>query len=87
MAKEGELRVWHIPQVPMKAFKVTVKTIEEAKTILNVLADYDDFEFKNKVKPDYSNVQGLEVYKNNEWCDWHNEEDEEILDVMRNQEK
>ena len=58
--KKGDLRVWHIPQVPMNSFKVEVENVKEAIKILNVLADYDIFQFKNKVKPDYSNASGLE---------------------------
>ena len=34
-ANEGDLRVWHIPQVPMKAFHVRVKNIREAKLVLD----------------------------------------------------
>ena len=52
---KGDLRVWWIPQIPMKAFHVPVKSISEAKLILNTLADYDLFQWRNKVKPDYSN--------------------------------
>ncbi len=25
---------------------------------------------KNKIKPDYSNAQGLEVFENGEWSEW-----------------
>lgn len=79
--KEGDLRVWHIPQVPMKGFKVKVKNVEEAKLVLNTLADYDTFQFENKIKPDYSNSQGLEVFENGEWIEWHDEEDRTIEEV------
>lgn len=37
-AAEGALRAWHIPQVPMKSFHVTVKSIREARLILDTLA-------------------------------------------------
>lgn len=57
--KEGSLMVWHIPQMPMKAFKVYVDTIEEGQQVMDLLATYDDFEFRNRVKPDYSNISGL----------------------------
>ncbi len=66
------LRVWHIPQVPMQInFKVPVKNVEEAKKIINVLADYDLFQYENKIKPDYSNASGLEEYENGEWAEWY----------------
>ena len=55
----SRLRVWHIPQVPMKAFHVEVETTEEAVKVLNILADYDLFQYENRVKPDYCNMQGL----------------------------
>lgn len=42
-----KLRVWHIPQIPMKAFYVPVDSIDEAKKIISILWDYDDFQFKN----------------------------------------
>lgn len=70
---KGDLRIWHIPQVPMEGFKVAVKSIEEAKKILDVLADYDIFQFEHKVKPDYSNAAGLEVFDGKEWVDWEDE--------------
>lgn len=76
--KEGQLRVWHIPQVPMLAFHVYVSSIKEAKLILETLAIYDLFQLEYKIKPDYSNAQGLEVYENGEWCDWEDEEGNDI---------
>lgn len=88
--KDGALRVWHIPQVPMKAFYVLVKDLDEAKTVLNVLADYDKFQFENRVKPDYSNASGLEIYieKENAWEEWEDEsEGLDILAVIRREEK
>jgi hypothetical protein len=52
-------RVWWIPQVPMKAFEVDVDTLAEAKLLIDVLADYDLFQYENKVKPDYCNTGGI----------------------------
>ena len=60
--KEGDLRVWHIPQVPMEPFYVAVASIEEGERICEVLADYDLFQYRNKIKPDYANAQGISVY-------------------------
>ena len=56
-----KLQVWHIPQVPMKAFKVDVANVTEALKIMETLALYDDFEYSNNVKGDYCNMQGLAI--------------------------
>ena len=72
----SKLRVWHIPQVPMKAFYVEVETPEEAIKVLDILADYDLFQFENRVKPDYCNAQGLEEWdeQEGEWYEWYSED-------------
>lgn len=58
--KPGDLRVWHIPQIPMKAFHVPVESVAEGVKLLDVLADYDLFQYENRIKPDYSNANGIE---------------------------
>jgi hypothetical protein len=78
--KKGTLRVWWIPQVPMKPFYVFVDSPSEAKKILNVLAEYDIFQYENSVKPDYSNAGGLEEYDGREWSDWYDEEGNDLDD-------
>ena len=75
-----KLRVWWIPQVPMESFKVDVRTIREAKKILNVLADYDKFQLEHNIKPDYSNTGGLE-YFDEETKEWSEFEDEDGNDI------
>lgn len=72
---EGQLRVWHIPQVPGKPFQIYVFSIKEAKSVLNILAIYDLFQLENNIKPDYSNAQGLEVFDGKEWSDWYSDID------------
>lgn len=67
------LRVWWIPNVPMKAFTVEVKTVLEAAKILEVLAAYDMFQFENNIKPDYCNVGCLSILEDREWVDWCDE--------------
>ncbi len=81
--KNGDLRVWWIPQVPMEAFYVYVQSLVEAKKILTVLADYDMFQYKNNVKSDYCNVGGLQIYEKEEgeWLDWESEDGESIDDL------
>lgn len=58
----NKLRVWHIPQVPGKAFHVHVNTVDEAVLVMNALANYDLFQYNNNIKGDYCNVSGLEMY-------------------------
>lgn len=70
------LRVAHVPQVPMKAFRVEVKSLEEARLLFDVLVNYDLFQFENNVKPDYANATFLEEFneERNEWVSWIDEE-------------
>ena len=74
MPKEGDLRIWWIPQVPMKAFYWPVQSVDEAVNLCNLLAEYDKFQFENRVKPDYCNVGGLMIFEDGEWVDWCNDE-------------
>ncbi len=75
---KGSLRVWHIPQIPGKPFHVRVKNLREAKLLLKSLALYDLFQFENRIKPDYANAQGLEVYEDGDWEEWMSKEGENI---------
>ena len=74
----GSLRVWWIPQVPMQPFRVEVATVREAKLLLDTLAKYDIFQFENRIKPDYCNAGGLEVFEDGEWCEWYDEDGNSI---------
>lgn len=70
--RTGELRVWHIPQVPGKPFHVSVKTVEEGVRVINLLADYDAFQLAENIKPDYCNASGIEQFGDygvDEWSD------------------
>jgi len=80
---ESALRVWWIPQVGMDTqFHISVTSIEEAKLILRTLADYDLFQFENRVKPDYCNTGGLEVFEDGEWCEWSDPETGDDIDEL-----
>lgn len=69
--KAGDLRVWWIPQVPGEAFHADVATPDEGKKLLDVLARYDQFQFAQRIKGDYSNVGGLAVFgADGEWTEW-----------------
>ena len=79
MAKR--LQVWWVPQVPMKAFEVEVTCVSEGVKVLDVLADYDAFQYDNNIKPDYANAGGLNQWSDNidgagtaGWEDWYDEE-------------
>jgi hypothetical protein len=79
--KEQRMRVWWIPQVPMKSFYVEVNSLEQAILIDNTLAQYDLFQFNNKIKPDYCNAGGVELYvgdreefDGDEWTEYFNDE-------------
>jgi hypothetical protein len=80
---EGALRVWWVPQIPMKPFHVPVATPADAGKLLDILADYDAFQFENRIKPDYCNAGGLEVFENGEWCEWESEDGEDIREWFR----
>lgn len=78
--KEGDLRIWWIPQVPMTPFYVIVNSPSEAKKMLGVLADYDIFQLDYCIKPDFSNAGGLEIFINGNWEDWYDKETGEDID-------
>jgi hypothetical protein len=72
----GALRVWWIPQIPGKPFHVAVESPAQAVLLLNALAEYDLFQFTNRIKPDYCNAGGLECFSqdgDDEWCEWYDE--------------
>ena len=73
---KNKLRISHYPQVPCKAFVVEVETLEEAKKVMDILANYDSFQYENKIKPDYCNMSILEQWddEEKEWFDWVDEE-------------
>jgi len=80
--KDKKLRVWWKPQIPMNnSFHIEVATPQEAKKMLYILADYDLFQLKENIKPDFSNAGGLEVFEDGEWSEWHSEDGEDIDEV------
>lgn len=77
-----KFRVWWIPQLGVKAFCVPVDTISEGVKLLQVLADYDKFQLDNRVKGDYCNTGGIQMFDESDdtdtpqgsWVDWCDEE-------------
>ena len=81
--KEGDLQIWWIPQVPMHPFTTPVGGPAEAKKLLGVLAAYDQFQFDNRIKPDYCNAGGLSVFEDGEWVDWYDPETGDDIDSWK----
>ena len=81
---ENKLRVWWIPQVGAisEAFYVPVQSVEEGKKVLDMLAAYDAFQLQNRIKPDYSNAGGLQIYNPEiaDYEDWYLETDDDYFD-------
>ena len=73
----NKMRVWWMPQVPMKSFTVDIDTLEEGVLLLNTLANYDIFQLENNIKPDFSNMGGIELLDNEsgEWEEWEIDSD------------
>ncbi len=75
--KNGDLRVWWVPQIPMNSFFVDVESVEMGVKLLQVLSDYDIFQLENNIKPDYSNAGGLDIWVGDAgggWESWYDEE-------------
>lgn len=67
--KDKPYRLWHIPQLPMEPFIVESDDLDYLVKLRGVLADYDLFQYENKVKPDYANDSGIEVW-DTKWQEW-----------------
>ena len=72
----NKLRVWWIPQVPGEPFYVPVESSERGRWLMGVLADYDRFQYENRIKPDYCNAGGLAEF-DEEAQDWWDVDDDE----------
>lgn len=75
---EGTLKVWYIPQIPMKAFERIVPDLPTAKIVLEVLSKFSYFEFENRVKLDYADAGGIARMEAGEWWDVDEEELESV---------
>lgn len=56
-------------------FHVSVPDAATGKLVLKALAEYDLFQFNNKIKPDYCNAQGLECLDVEEDGEYDSSED------------
>lgn len=75
------MRVWWIAQVGCSpTMYVPVENEVEAKKILDTLSVYDMFQYKNKIKGDYANAGGIEIFEDGEWCDWYIDDENGFYD-------
>lgn len=75
---EGALRVWWLPQLPGTPFEWPVADLAQAALLLDALAAYDDFQFAARVKGDYANMGGLNIFRNGDWEDWEDDEGDDF---------
>lgn len=70
------LRIWHNSNFGHEPFVKSVKDIQEAITILDIIADYDLY-LDDKID---CNAQGLEVWNptDMEWEEWMDDEGKNI---------
>jgi hypothetical protein len=50
--KDGDLRVWHIPQIPGEPFFVHVNSIREGALVEAALIRYDSFLYRQHIRGD-----------------------------------
>jgi len=84
---EGDLRIWWIPQIPLKEgdkpFYVNVESPKEGRQALTILGRYDVYQLEHNIEPDHSNAGGLELEdEDGDWHEWENEYMETIEDVL-----
>jgi hypothetical protein len=75
---QGALRIWWIPQIPGKPFHWPVADFAQAALMLDALAGYDDFQFAQRIKGDYANMGGLQIFDGEQWEDWEDEEGDDF---------
>jgi len=79
----GEFRVWWVPQVPMQPFLVSVSSLAEAVRLLDALAEYDLFQVRHNIKPDYVNAGGVQfrhpAEDDNIWFDIDPDDEDDVL--------
>jgi hypothetical protein len=63
-------------------FEITDSIKEEDKKVMDILACYDLFQLENRIKPDYCNVSGLQIFNEDdqEWEDWFIETKDDYFD-------
>lgn len=77
---EAKIKIWHIPQVPGKAFEVVVPDLATAVLLCNTLAQYDLFQYENNIKPDYANANGISILFSGE-TEWESIDPDDEYDL------
>lgn len=79
-SKAERFRAVYVPQVPMHALTVEVTSLEQAVVALESITALSIFEFKNRVKPDYSDFGTIERWDDEEQ-DWEDVDEEDYADL------
>lgn len=80
----AKYKAYYIPQVPMKAFEFETDDLLLAGIVLDQISEFSAFEYKNNVKPDYSDAAGISRWEEDgegghDWFELDDYEQEEIL--------
>lgn len=82
----NKLRVWWMPQIGAtgETFHIPVQSVEEGKKVMDILSAYDAFQLQNRIKPDYANAGGLQVYnpETADWEDWYLATEEDFFEAV-----
>ena len=79
-----KMRAWWNPQVGSVSdtFIVPVNSLEEAKKVMDILAAYDVCQYNNRIRADFANTGGVEMWneEDQEWEDWFYDEENSYYD-------
>ncbi len=67
---DGDLKFWHIPQIPGEPLELFVSTNEEGVLLIDPFSAYEIFQAENGIKPDFANASGLQIFEEGMWVDW-----------------
>lgn len=81
MTDQPNKRVCWIPQIPGEAFIVDVATYGEALGVMCMLANYDQFQLDQNIKPDYANMGWVEAFEDGEWVSLDDDEVQELAEA------
>lgn len=79
-AKQGDLMVWNIINMPSMPNHHPVIDIDHARRLIDCLAESQWLDDEI-----ISNAFGLEVFDDGEWIEWHDEEGRDIDEHFENE--